>query len=109
MIPSNVIQMAKMMGKDNVTAMGLQRKKIPIKIISRDDSMRVPLFGRNFCVRRVNTKREIPAARVRHPSSTAMVKRVAGGFTKHNTPVAIIRMPVRTNQIFELLSINNAI
>lgn len=105
MMPSNIIQMAKTIGSDKARVMGLQRKKIPIKIISREESMRVPLFGMNFCVRRVNTKREIPETRVKHPRSTAMVKRVSGGYTKHNTPVATSRMPVMTNQILVLFFI----
>ena len=105
MMPSNMIQMAKTMGRDNVTAMGLQRKKIPMMIISRADSMRVPLFGRNFCVRSVNTKREIPETRVKHPRSTAMEKRVSGGYMKHNTPVTTSRIPVMTNQILVLFFI----
>ena len=104
-MPSNITHNAKMMGNEMANQMELQRKIIPTRICSNAESMRVPLLGRNLCVRRVNTKREIPAASVKQPIITAKESRVASGLIKHVTPIAINRIPVIPNQIFVLFFI----
>ena len=103
-IPSTITQKANTNGRETITAGLLQRKKIPRKICNKPDNIRVPLFGRNCCVLKVNIRVKIPESRTMHPNNQALANSVSTGLQMHNTPSAIRAMPAMASQIFVLFS-----
>ena len=82
-----------------------RRKNIPRKICNKDESIRVPLFGRNICVLNVKIKVNRPEIRMIQPNSQALANNVSIGLHKQTTPSTMSATPATANQIFVLFFI----